>query len=101
MNKHIFYQTYDGKIIEREDIEDAFYIATGKHAETHEGEFIRFLNDCFGKSVESYAHYTPDDLIKKGYNVMAMRLYREENKCTLKEAVEEVRKHSENFQKKC
>ncbi len=67
-------------------MERAFYISTGYDPYNHEGKFLKFLFDCFGKSIQYYCTPSVQDLVNMGEKVKAIKMYREENNCTLVEA---------------
>lgn len=88
--KKIYYRSFNGDVWDIYDIEKAFYISTGKRAFLCESEFLRFLSDCFGRSIESYFSPSVLGLVKTGEKVKAILLYRDENGCSISEAKKAV-----------
>ena len=96
----VMFRGYDERIYSHSDIECAFYLVTGKKHEysfridgkTNHGEYCRFLNGLFGTSISEWFVPTVDSLIESGHRVLAIKLYRDENGCTLKEAHDYVDK---------
>lgn len=98
MNKEIFYVLFDDHIVTRQEVEMAFYVTHGYYSHRHEKKFLKWLRSLLGKTikqaipeqdmeVEKLAAYRP---------ILAMRLYRNRNNCTLGEA----REYVENLQNK-
>ena len=88
--KKIYYRSFNGDMLDIYDIEKAFYISTGKRAFLFESEFLRFLSDCFGRSIKSYCSPSVRELVEMGEKVKAISLYRDENECSLLDAKKAV-----------
>ena len=83
--KNVFYEGYNGSVYERDELEKAFYLATGISAK-NEAAFMKWLNVVFGKSIKRAFRGTPRELFNMGYRVKAIKLYRDENECSLVDA---------------
>ena len=83
--KNVFYEGYNGFVYERDELAKAFYLATGI-SENNEAEFMKWLNGVFGKSIKRSFRGTPRELFNMGYKVKAVKLYRDENECSLTDA---------------
>lgn len=82
----VFYRTYDGDILTSEDLEKSFYIITGlKHFDYPE-KFWKFREKCFGKSIKETIPSDIEYLCKEGYRLYAIKLFREQNNCSLMDA---------------
>ena len=92
MKYAIYYIGFNDRVYSQENIEDAFYLATGKTADSHRSEFIKYLNDCFGKSISGYFPATVENLLAHGCKVRAIALYRKEHACSILEAREAIEK---------
>lgn len=92
MRSYVYYNSYDRRVFSQEDIERAFYITTGKYADMHRGEYLRYLNDCFGKSISGYFPGTVEYLIDHDCKIKAIIQYRREHACSVSEAKDAVEK---------
>lgn len=81
----VFYEGYNGVIYEKDEVARAFYLSTGISPE-NEPEFMKWLYKVFGKSIKCAFSSSPRELFDKGRRVLAIKLYREENNCSLIEA---------------
>jgi len=90
MKKTIYYVDYSGNLFEPKDIKQAFYIASGLDPDEHTGMYLRFLSACFKVSIRMYISPTPEELAKRGYRVMAIKQYRVEHGCSLREAMDYI-----------
>lgn len=86
MANKLFYETYSDVLLEPCDIERAFYITFGKHRSDSESEYLRYLYSLFGKSIKKAVRLSVEDLLHRGHKIMAIKLYRDINNCSLAEA---------------
>ena len=94
----IIYKLFDGSIVDDYDMKKAFYILFGRHPEDVPGSYIRFINGCFRTSIAKYYKPTVERLIRDGFKLRAIKLYRDEHDCSLakaKEAIEKMQKEME------
>lgn len=92
----VIYIGFDGLAYDQYSLERSFYLLTGKKAYNNEAEFIRFIDNCFGKSIKEYYPGTFDNFIKYGRKLDAISIYREKFNCGLAEAKEAVEKLMNN-----
>lgn len=98
MSKTIYYKDNHGNIIDNSDIEKAFRIVSGKCRFEDEQGYLNFLYGLFGKTVVAVASPCANEFLAVGAKNHAIKLYRDENKCSLSEAREAIeRKISELF----
>ena len=95
----VMFRGKTGEIFTQNDIENAFSLMTGKvhdrygtGKESNHGEYCRFLDSLFGKSISEWFVPTVDDLIMDNRKVLAIKLYHDENKCSFSEAKDYVEK---------
>ena len=82
----VYYLTHNQEIITSYDLEKAFFIVTGKDPEKYEKEFWKFRERCFGKSIKCTIEPTIEYFCKHAHRIQAVKLYRDMNNCSLKEA---------------
>ena len=83
----IYYRMNTGELCRPEDVEQAFWIMTGKHRKDYEGKYIRFLHNLFiGGRIKKAMTMTCGELVDEGHRVWAIVQYREEAGCGLMEA---------------
>lgn len=92
MDKTLYYKNNRGDIIDSDKIEQAFYIVSGKHRYEDEPGYLRFLYKLLGKSIVAIAKPDVQSLLAGNSKIMAIKLYREENNCSLLDAKEAVEK---------
>ena len=71
----VIYIGYDGHAYSQLDMMRSFYLYTGKKPDDFWGEYVRFLNGRFGKSIEKYLPCTIENLIAYDRKVRAIFLY--------------------------
>lgn len=92
MRKTIYYKDNHGNIIDNSDIEKAFRIVSGKYRFEDERGYLKFLYGLLGKTVMAVANPCVDEFLAAGAKMMAVKLYRDENGCSLSEARKAVEK---------
>ena len=86
MKKTVYYVGADGNLYSIADMQNAFYLATGKKSNDHYSDYIKFLSRSFGKSIVSYITPDVETLLLMGEKIKAVQLYRKNNGCSLYEA---------------
>ena len=86
----VYYLDYDGNPITSAELERAFFITTGKYPHENKREFWKFRDRCFGKSIRQTIPADVDDFVRRGWTLHAVKLYRELNDCTLREAKDAI-----------
>lgn len=94
---NIFYFGTNGRVYDEQDVERAFYIATGMYKDEHKLEYYEFLKSILGVSIGAVKTASVEELVEHGCNVKAIKLYREENGCSLREAKSAVEKMRYKF----
>ena len=95
----LYYKKADGTWITQYEIETAFYLSTGVHRFSNEKKFLRWLYPLVGKIIIC-AKRSDDpglvaELLKSKQKYSAITVYKNINRCTLKEArdaIERMRK---------
>lgn len=85
----LYYKTSDGRVIENCDVENAYYIATGKRRCNDEIGYSKFLYRTLGKSIVGVVNPKDDEVMKDGF-IKAVKKYREDHGCSLTEAHQAV-----------
>ena len=86
MKKTVYYVGADGNLYSIADMQKAFYLSTGKKADDHYGDYIKFLSRSFGKSIVRYITPDVETLLLMGEKIKAVQLYHQNNGCSLFEA---------------
>lgn len=86
----VYYMDCTDNLLTSRDLELAFFVATGKTAQFDKRGFWKFREKCFGKSIKKTIPADVDDFVRHGWKFEAIKLYRELNDCTLREAKEAI-----------
>lgn len=95
----VYYETFYGDIITSDDLEKAFFIATGTYcneSKKTEKEFWKFREKCFGKSIKQTIKPSVDFFLRSGRKLMAIKFYRNLYNCGLREAKDAIDSWIEN-----
>lgn len=79
----MFYELATGRIVTETDLKLAYEICNGQKAD--ERSFRRWVNNCYTKRIPE-SEITVERLIKGDAFVQAVKLYKEQHDCTLREA---------------
>ena len=86
----LYYKKPDGSWINKYEIETAFYLGTGVHRFSNEKKFLRWLYPLLGKIIicakRSDDPELVTELLKSKQKYSAITVYKNANRCTLKEA---------------
>lgn len=91
----------NGKYYLPHDFRTAYYLSTGKDSFDHEDEYNKWLKDKLGVSIDKIIDVkdvTYEELLEANQKIMAVRLYRERNNCTLREAKDSIDSMEENME---
>lgn len=94
----LYYKTKDGKYVDQYNIASAFNIVYGKSRIGNESEYLKFLWDLLHSTLTFEPDPTIEKFIKAGHKIYAIRLYRDEHDCTLREAKEIIDKMEQEMQ---
>lgn len=86
MAKTIYYKNRKGQLLDNHDVERAFWVVSGHYCWEDEAGYLKFLYGLLGNPIVAVAHPTVEGLLASGSKVQAIKLYREQNECTLCEA---------------
>ena len=93
----VYYKLRDGRLVDENDLQSAFYISTGNHAYERPGAYIRWLNNRFGNPIVNYTVApTLADFVLGNRKIDAIRELREQRHIGLrdaKDAIEHYEKH--------
>ena len=85
----VYYKTTKGAIIRDCDLEQAFLIVTGSYRYKSEKNYLLWLKSVWGNYIIS-AHnaneLSVENLLRDGQKLLAIRVYSDQNNCTLAEA---------------
>ena len=88
----VFYEMNDGNIKTDRDIKEAFYIQTGKYADTSD-EYVKWLNERFDKGIiKKYFRPNVKVCLDAHREVLATFVYKEQHDCSLLEARKRINK---------
>ena len=96
----LYYQLRNGKIVDEYDVHRAFEVCTGETYDYFSNAYSKWLYSLLGNSIVKAMKETEVDMIQfiKGNNIIAaVRLYREANGCSLREAKEAIDKIREEM----
>ena len=99
----LYYQLRNGNIVNEHDVQKAFEISTGESYHSNYNAYDKWLYSMLGKSIVKAMKETEIDLAQfiRGNNILgAVRLYREQHGCGLREAKDAVDKIRAKMQKK-
>ena len=91
----LYYQLRNGNIVAEYEVHKAFEICTGETYHYDSKAYAKWLYSMLGKSIVKAMTETEVDIEKflKGNNVVAaVRLYRDQYNCTLREAKDAIDK---------
>lgn len=89
----VYYKTTEGTIIRNCNLEEAYLITTGKHRFESENDWMCWLNSIWGKyiiSAHNVNEFSVEEYVRNGNKLEAVRLYRDQHNCTLREAKDVV-----------
>ena len=96
MEHRLYYFLSNGHVVDRNAIEMAFMVCHGYCPEPDDAKFLNWLYGRLGYSIVRVAtaiDFTPDDLKRLANNyssVMAIKIYRDQTECSLREAKEHI-----------
>lgn len=82
----MFYKTIYGHYLEKSDVERAFLVTTGSFASYDTIEFMRYLNNIWGKYIVEACNPTVEELVSHDQKILAIKKYKEDNNCSLVDA---------------
>lgn len=93
----------NGKYYQPHEFRTAYYLSTGKdpYALDNEEDYDKWLKEKQGISIDKVVDVkdvTYEELLEGGQKIMAVRLYRERNNCTLREAKDSIDSIEENME---
>ncbi|MCM1215383.1 MAG: hypothetical protein NC548_12795 [Lachnospiraceae bacterium] len=94
----LYYKTKDGKYVDEYDVASAFNIVHGKSKIGNESEYLKFLWELLHSTLTFEPEPTIEKFIKAGRKIYAVKLYRDEHNCTVKEAKEIIDKMEQEMQ---
>ena len=83
----------NGRIVDEYDLHNAYEIVSGKPYYEDEPGYSKWMYSLLGKSIVSVKkddELSVEDVLKANSTVKAVRLYRDKNGCTLREAKDAV-----------
>ena len=92
---NILYKAKNGKLYLRFQLEEAFLITTGQIASENEREFMLWMNSIWGKWIVETIRpesLSVEKLLCTGNKILAIKVYKEKNGCTLLEAKQAIDK---------
>lgn len=87
----MYFELETGRIVRDMDVKLAYEIYTGNKANVDSCMFRRWCNDCHMTRIPE-SEITVERLIKGDAFVLATKLYRDQNRCSLREARETCEK---------
>ena len=105
-NNQKMYLGVDGKYYQEHELATAYFLATGcsVYDETRPGDGAKIFNtwvyDLVGLSIKKIVdanNVSYEDFLNANQKILAVRLYRERNNCTLREAKEAIDKVHESM----
>ena len=89
----LYYTLRNGNIVSEYDVHKAFEICTGETYQHDSKAYSKWLYSMLGKSITKVVNETEiniEQLIKANNIIAAVRIYRDQHKCTLREAKEAI-----------
>lgn len=92
MTSELYYIMRNGELVTQFEVQRSYYISTGHKHYLYYGEYVRWLNNLFGKSIKGYiANPSVEYLAMHDKKVRAVMQYRREhNYCSIDEAKKAV-----------
>ena len=97
-NNKKLYLGVDGKYYQRHELATAFFFVTGRNLYDdpgHDKLLDLWIHELIGASIEKIVNedeVSYEDFLRANQKIMAVRVYRERNNCTLREAKEAIDK---------
>ena len=88
----MYYMLWSGRIVSEREMRSAYEIATGGLAEAHPTNYKKWIQSMHGIAKIIPANEITIEQLVDGNYVEAVKLYRERNNCTLREAKETLDK---------
>ena len=89
----VIYKCNDGKYLAEYDVERAYTIVTGKYRFKNENDYFKWLKSIWGNYIVTALNPNKIEIDKTfatDNKVMAVKVYREQHNCTLREATDAV-----------
>lgn len=89
----LYYTLRNGQYVDEIDLHRAYEIVTGKTYTYDSQEYSKWLHSLLGKSIVSVQKSEDmaiEDFLKRGSTIGAVKVYRERNGCTLREAKDAI-----------
>ena len=93
----MYYLLTTGRIITERDLHTAYEICNGSVPGVHPGHYEKWIHEIYGivRSIPK-EEMDVEQLLEGGCYAEAVKMYRDDNKCTLREAKEAIDKMKEN-----
>jgi hypothetical protein len=108
-NNEKLYLGIDGKYYQRHELENAYFLVTGRKIWSEDKPmdnvkmFDVWVYDLMGISIKAIVNMndvTYEEFLRANQKILAVRVYRDRNNCTLREAKEAIDKIQEEMEKK-
>ena len=89
----VIYKCNDGKYLTEYDIERSYTIVTGKYRLSNENDYFKWLKSIWGNYINTALNPNKiviDKTFATHNKIMAVKVYREQHNCTLREARDAV-----------